>query len=74
MVYAHRYVALVKALDADAVCEMALLNDAVAHSTPLLCVREMYPELVHELARTSKLYLEQVRQLMQKLRLLSFTR
>jgi len=46
----------------------------VAHSTPLECFKERDPDLQEELLSSSRLYQDSVRQLLDNLRLLSFTK
>ena len=71
MKVAHRYAALIRALDADAAFEESLLPDVEAHSTPLLCMGSDGEE---EVAQSSQLYQDTARQLLNKLRLFSFTK
>lgn len=65
--------ALVKALDSDAACDEGVVDGMEAHSTPLVCLEGTYPELLDELKQSPMLYQDTVRQLLNGLRLFSFT-
>ena len=73
MIFARRYVALSKALDTDAECNEAPRDGHVAHSTPFECVVIDDPDLRLELNMSSRIYQDNVRQLLDQLRLFSFT-
>jgi len=64
---------LISALDADATCNEAPYKGGVAHSTPLECLKGDDPEVVETLRTSSHLYQDTVRQLLDSLRLFSFT-
>ena len=63
----------VKALDSAKACDEAVLEGQEAHSTPLLCLQPGYPDLVDELKLSPMLYQDTLRQLLNCLRLFSFT-
>ena len=63
---------VIAALDADATCDETPLKDG-AHSTPLECLKADDPDVVDVLHSSSRLYQDTVRQLLDELRLFSFT-
>ena len=65
--------ALVKALDSAKVYDEGVIDGHEAHSTPLLCLGSTYPDLVDELKQSPMLYQDMIRQLLNSLRLFSFT-
>jgi len=70
--FQHRNVGLIKASEADAVCDMAVITEA--HSTPVLCLRGQYPDVGQDGGvKTTRIYQDNVRQLFQMLRVISFT-
>jgi len=72
--YAKRRVLLIAATDADVTCDESALPETVAHSTPLECLKKSDPDLIDVLLSSSRLYQDAVRQLLDNLRLLSFTK
>jgi len=64
---------MVNALDADATCDETPLKDGIAHSTPLECLKGDDPELLAMQVNASRVYQDTVRQLLDELRLFSFT-
>lgn len=68
-----RNVALIKALDSDQVCDMGVSEGMEAHSTPFLCCKPVYEDVAQEAALSSQLFQENVRVLLNKLRIFSFT-
>jgi hypothetical protein len=72
--FTHRNAALIKGLDSDAAFDGSPMAGMETHSTPLLSAQEVYPDLLHELSQSSQLYQDTVRQLLNKLRLFSFTK
>ena len=73
MMFTHRNAALIKGLDSDGAFDGSLMSGMETHSTPLLSCADVYPDLAHELSQSSQLYQDTVRQLLNKLRLFSFT-
>jgi len=75
--FATRRALMISALDADATCNVAPKEGpdgpAVAHSTPLECLKGEDPDVVDVLNSSSRLYQDTVRQLLDELRLFSFT-
>ena len=71
--YAKRRVLLVAALDGDATCDDAPKEGALAHSTPLECLKEADPDVLDLLHASSRLYQDTARQLLTSLKLFSFT-
>ena len=71
--YSKKRAVLIEALDADATCDETPAKGGVAHSTPLECVKPDDPEILNTIFSSSRLYQDTVRQLMDELRLFSFT-
>lgn len=73
MEFASRRVLMIRALDTDATCDDAAVKGTVAHSTPLECLKNDNPELRDVLNASSRLFQDNTRQLLNSLRLFSFT-
>ena len=71
--YSLKRAVLISALDADATCDETPLKGGTAHSTPLEAVKPEDAEIIDMLRTSSRLYQDTVRQLMDELRLFSFT-
>ena len=71
--YAKRRVLLVTAQDSDATCDDAPKEGTVPHSTPLECLKATDPEVLDTVHASSRLYQDTARQLMDSLKLFSFT-
>ena len=65
--------ALVKALDSAKEYDEGVIDGHEAHSTPLLCLASTSPDLVDDLKQSPMLYQDMIRQLLNSLRLFSFT-
>jgi len=72
--FSQKRVLLIAATDEDDSCNELAAEGVVAHSTPLECFKERDPDLQEELLSSSRLYQDSVRQLLDNLRLLSFTK
>ena len=55
MMVARRFVACIKALDSDAVCDVGVMQNMEAHSTAFLAIKDQYPEVAQEVALSSAL-------------------
>ena len=71
--FSKRRAVMISALDADATCNESPLNGGVAHSSPLECLKGDDPDVADVLLSSSRLYQDNVRQLLDELRLFSFT-
>ena len=71
--YAYRRVLLISALDSDATCDDSPQEGTVAHSTPLECLKPKDPDVIDILHSSSRFYQDTTRQLLNSLRLFSFT-
>ncbi|KAL1522616.1 hypothetical protein AB1Y20_017599 [Prymnesium parvum] len=74
MVFARRYVCRVKALDSDTTCDELPLADHSPHSTPLESVAFDDEDIRTELGQSSRLYLELTAQLLNQVRVFSFSK
>jgi len=70
---AYRRVLLINALDSDATCDDAPQEGMVSHSSPLECLKHKDPDVLDVLHSSSRLYQDTARQLLNSLRLFSFT-
>ena len=73
--YSKNHVMAIAATDEHETCDCSPLRpETVSHSTPLECLKQEQPELMQSSAPSSTLYQDVVRQMLNSLRVLSFTK